>query len=206
MKYLLILFLLFPLLSIGQRIDTIINNGHYTSYYNYGLKQPHFVVYKLYKGGGNCSRKGLVFKTGGVKNSATIQDYYKSGYDQGHLVSYEDYAFDCIKAEATFRYYNVIPQRSNLNRGVWKMYEHIIRQVSQNDSLLIITGGSDYQSKIGSGVYVPNYCWKVVYSLSKKVVIYALFFKNDQTNAWVTDETITTLEQKVGYNIRKYLK
>lgn len=206
MKNFLIFLLLLPLFSFGQKIDTVINNGYYTSYYSYTLKQPHFVVYKLYKGGGDCSRKGMVFKTGGVKNSATIQDYYKTGYDQGHLVNFEDYAYNCAKAEATFRYYNVIPQTRNLNRGVWKMYEHIIRQVSQSDSLLIITGGTNYRTRIGSGVYVPEYCWKVVYSLSKKVVVYALFFKNDQTNAWVTDETITTLEQKVGYNIRKYLK
>jgi DNA/RNA endonuclease G (NUC1) len=205
MKYLLIFLFLIPLTIFGQRIDTIINNGHYTSYYSYTLKQPHYVIYKLYKGGGNCDRRGMTFKSGGVKFSPTFKDYSKSGYDQGHLVSFEDYAYDCIKAESTFRYYNAVPQTPDLNRGVWKMYEHIIRQVSQNDSLLIITGGSDYRKKIGS-VYVPEYCWKVVYSLSKKVVIYALFFKNDQNDAWVTDETITTLEQKIGYNIRKYLQ
>ena len=60
--------------------------------------KKHIFVYKLYKGGGECSRKGLVFKTGGVRNSATAQDYYKSGYDQGHLVNFEDYAYDCVKS------------------------------------------------------------------------------------------------------------
>lgn len=205
MKYLLILLLLIPFINFGQRIDTVINNGHYISYYSYTLKQPHYVIYKLYKGGGNCDRTGLTFKTGGIRYSATIDDYYKSGYDQGHLVSYEDFAYDCRKAESTFRFYNAIPQTPNLNRGVWRMYETIIREISQNDSLLIITGGDNYNSKIGN-VYVPDFCWKVVYSLSKKVIVYVLYIKNDNINPIVSFETITTLEDKLGYNIRKYLR
>lgn len=197
--------MLLPLVSISQKVDTIINSNIYKSYYNYNLKQPLFVIYKLYKGGGSCSRKGLTFKTGGIKSSATQTDYHKSGYDQGHLANFEDFASDCKNGELTFRYYNVIPQCPNLNRGVWKMYEFMIREISQKDSLLIIAGGTSYNKKIGNGLYVPDYCWKIVYSLSKKTIIYALYFKNDMKDSWVTDETITTIETKTGYSLRQYL-
>lgn len=206
MKYIIFLFLFIPILCSSQKIDTIINSGIYKSYYNYSLKQPIYVSYNLYKGGGSCSRKGMSFKTGGLKLSATPNDYYKSGYDQGHIANFEDFAFDCSKGELTFRFYNVMPQTHNLNRGVWKMYEYIIRKISQNDSLLIIAGGNKYNKTIGNGVYVPSHCWKVVYSLSKKVIIYCLWFENDEKEATVTDETITSLEEKLGYNIRQYLK
>ena len=201
---LLILFLLLPLISFSQRIDTVINNGYYTSYFNYTLKQPVFVVYKLYRGGGDCSRKGMRFKSGGARYSATPKDYYKSGYDEGHLVNFEDYASDCIKGESTFRFYNCIPQTPNLNRGIWKRYEYMIRSISQNEHLMIICGGHSYTRKIGS-IYVPDYCWKLVYSLDKHVVVYALFFTNDN-DAKLTIETISTLEKKLGYDIRKLLK
>lgn len=206
MKYIIFLFLLIPAFCSAQKIDTVINAGIYKSYYNYELKQPIYVSYKLYKGGGPCSRKGMSFKTGGLKSSATSDDYYKSGYDQGHIANFEDFALDCESAESTFRFYNVIPQTQNLNRGVWKMYEFIIRKVSQNDSLLVIGGGNQYNKTIGNGVYVPEHCWKVVYSLSKKVIIYCLWFENSELEASVTDETIGSLEERLGYNIRQYLK
>lgn len=206
MKYILILILLSPLLCFSQKIDTVINAGTYKSYYNYSLKQPIYVYYKLYKGGGDCSRKGMSFKSGGIKQSATAKDYYKSGFDQGHIANFEDFAFDCVKGESTFRFYNAMPQTHNLNRGVWKMYEFIIRRLSQTDSLVIIAGGNQYDRKIGNGVYVPQHCWKVVYSLSKKVIIYCLWFENNDTESKATEETITTLEKKLGYTIRQYLK
>jgi endonuclease G len=205
MKYIFLFFLLFNLQSNAQKIDTIINTGIYKSYYNFSLKEPIFVTYTLYKGGGECSRKGLKFKSDNIEKCPKSNDYKNSGYDKGHLASFEDFASNCSNAELTFRYYNTLPQTPNLNRGVWKMYEFIIRNISQNDSLFIITGGSKYTKTIGDGVYVPEYCWKLVYSLTKKVVIYALYFKNGN-DAKLSKETITTLEQKLGYDIRQYLK
>jgi DNA/RNA endonuclease G (NUC1) len=205
MKYisLLVFFILQISLSYSQKVDTVINTGIYKSYYSFSLKEPVFVIYHLYKGGGDCNRKGLKFK-GNIRNCPTDNDYRNSGYDKGHLVPFEDFANNCQHAELTFRYYNTLPQTPNLNRGVWKMYEYIIRKISQSDSLIIITGGSKFIKKIGNDVYVPDYCWKLVYSISKKVVIYALYFKNE--DATLSIETITTLEQKLGYNIRQYLK
>ena len=41
----------------AQRIDTIINKPAYHSYFSFAVKSPLYVVYYLYKGGGDCSRK-----------------------------------------------------------------------------------------------------------------------------------------------------
>ena len=205
MKYILtfILFLIFNF-SYSQTVDTIIKTKWYTSYYSYSLKSPQYVIYPIYKGGGECDRSSEKFKTGGLKNTAKAKDYAKSGFDQGHLVPYEDLAYDCKAAESTFRFFNVLPQTPNLNRGEWKKWEFIIREVSKNDSLLVITGGSKWNKFIGDSVWVPDLCWKVVWSKSKKVVLYALIFENKKSGGKVSTETITTLEKKIKINIRQY--
>jgi DNA/RNA endonuclease G (NUC1) len=170
------------------------------------MKTPIYVIYDIKNAGGSCDRGSSTFKTAGMRRTAKASDYKKSGYDQGHLVPYEDFAFNCRAAEATFRYHNAIPQTPNLNRGEWKKWEYIIRRISKIDSIRVIAGGAEYKTFIGDSVYVPNYCWKLVYSKTRKVVIYALLFKNDNFSGRPTEETITTLERKIGYNIRQHLR
>jgi hypothetical protein len=68
-----------PLLTLislnvfSQKIDTVLNNGVYKSFVNYELKQPVYVVYKLYKGGGSCSRAGFAFKNDTQVNYPTTK-------------------------------------------------------------------------------------------------------------------------------------
>lgn len=188
-----------------QGYDTVINSGFYRSYFSRTYKQPIFVVYALHRGGGDCDRAGERFRTGGVRGSATASDYAKSGYDQGHMVPFEDFAYDCDLSARTFMFYNAIPQAPGLNRGSWRKWESIVRQASVNDTLVVVAGGSGYKRKIGDGLFVPDFCWKVVYSRKSKVVLYALMFRN-KDDAEPTRETITTLERKLGYAIRQYLK
>jgi DNA/RNA endonuclease G (NUC1) len=202
----LFIFLNLSNFVFSQKVDTIISTKWYKSYYSYNLKTPVYVSYDIYKGGGSCDRGSTSFKTGGLKKIAKAKDYNKSGFDQGHLVPFEDFAFDCKAAESTFFYYNAIPQYPNLNRGEWKKWEFIIREISKNDSLRVITGGAKWKTHIGDSVMVPQLCWKLVWSKSKKVVIYALLFENKVDNGKVTTETITTLERKIGFKIRQHLK
>lgn len=196
--------MLMGLAGMCQGVDTVISGKSYKSYYSKSYKQPIYVVYQIHRGGGDCKRAGK-FKSGGLANSATAKDYANSGYDQGHMVPFEDFAYDCSLAEATFRYYNAVPQAPGLNRGNWRKWEYIIRQVSQRDTLVVVAGGSGHKRRIGEGVAVPDYCWKVVYSKTLRVVLYALTFKNDDS-AETTTETITTLEKKLGYEVRQHLK
>lgn len=206
-KFIVLFFILFTNTTTwAQKIDTIIKTKWFQSYYSYTLKTPVYVVYDIWKGGGSCDRGSSSFKTGNISKSARAKDYSKSGFDQGHLVPFEDLAFDCKAAESTFFFYNAIPQYPNLNRGEWKKWEFIVREVSKRDSLKIITGGSKWTTKIGDGVAVPDYCWKVVWSKSKKVVIYALLFENKAENGKVSKETISTLEKKIGFKVRQHLK
>jgi DNA/RNA endonuclease G (NUC1) len=149
------------------------------------LKAPKLVIYKLYKGGGDCKRNNFHFKDDGKIPSdsiATSADYSFSNYQKGHLVNAEDFAYDCELDELTFRYYNCFPQSPNLNKGIFKKDETLIRKISQTDSLLIFVGGFYNYKTIGNGVHIPYNCFKVVYSLHSNEIIYCYVFTNDDNS------------------------
>jgi endonuclease G len=202
-----ILFLILSFNVFSQvKVDTIIKTKILESHFSYQYRNPIFVKYKLYKGGGDCNRSQFHFKTGKIKNSATSEDYSHSGYDIGHLAPAEDFAYDCKLDSLTFFFYNAVPQTPNLNRGVWKTYEEKIRDLSQRDSLLVICGGvydSNYQTLKNGNVVIPKYCWKIVKSLSTGKIIYILWFTNEMEihNSVQTELTIKELEKKIGFTL-----
>lgn len=162
-----------------EKYDTIVNEQIYRSYYSYKIKGASFVVYRLYKGGGKNSRVGMNFKS-----SFPHFLYRGSGYDIGHLANAEDFAYDRVLEEKTFRFYNAVPQTPNLNRGIWKSYETKIRKLSQSDSLLIVCGGCDYANLI------PSSCFKIVYDLREKKIVYSLLFTNSSRASFRDDDKL----------------
>lgn len=185
-NYLIIFFtfIILPLTSFAQSFikpDTILIESYYISYYNYKILGPSYVCYKLYKGGGDISRRGFYFKG---KKGLPHYNYLHSGFDKGHLVPAEDFAFSKKALASTFKYHNALPQAPRMNRGIWQSYEKKIRRLSQNDSLFIVCGGSDF---IGP---IPRKCWKVVYSLTTKKCLYNILIDN-------TSNPITELDNKL---------
>jgi len=180
MKRLLIIFLI-SLISLScfsqniEKYDKIIDMKYYKAYYNNEIQTSSFVIYKLYKGGGDVSRNNMSFKS---YKKLPHFDYVNSGYDRGHLVPAEDFASLKTKLKSTFYYINCIPQTIKLNRGIWKKYEGEIRKLSGNDSLLIICGGCDYDL---NNRYIPRNCFKIVYNLKTHRCIYSLIFYNDNS-------------------------
>ena len=167
------------------KIDTVIKYPNYTSYFSYKLHEPVFVVYKLYKGGGNCSRDKDRFTDGGLKYSAEPIDYAGNGYDEGHLANSKDFAYDCKLQEATFRFFNCVPQTPALNRGCWKVLETKIRQESQKDSLLIICGSLFSDKAIGKdNIAVPSFCWKIAYKLKDNSLLHSMAFPNNNSQSY----------------------
>jgi endonuclease G len=201
-----IFFLLSVVLSLpllGQykyKPDTSIITEAYVSYVNKDLGQALYVKYKLYKGGGDCKRA-----TNWVNDTELnlVDEYQYKGtiYDKGHLANAEDFAYDCHLDSLTFRDYNRLPQTRKLNRGIWKTNEAEIRKLSQTDSLIIYCGGYwDSKSKEVNKMKVPTICWKVVYSLSlKKIVFCSIYYNNDKPSKKDTD--LITLESLLGYSL-----
>jgi endonuclease G len=190
--YLLVLTPVYPQLIVKKTI--------YKANFSNTFHEPRYVSYTLYQGGGSCSRSGFYFKNDDSRLlCATDEDYKGSGYEKGHLTNAEDFAFDCSKDELTFRYYNCLPQTPNLNRGLWKTNETLIRQWSQTDKLYIICGGFFSGAKIGN-IAVPSYCWKVVQSVTSKKVLFCGWFKNS-TPATLEEISVQELEKKLKSHI-----
>ena len=193
-----VLFFLFFIQSFSQKIDKIVNKEIYTSYYSIELKAPLYVVYYLNNGGGDFSRSKLKFKE--EQNTAKNSDYSKSGYDRGHLVSAEDFAYDYRKEALTFSYYNCFPQTKHLNRGSWKVWENTIRSESKRWPLKIYIGGIYGQNKIHGRVGIPDYCWKVVYNRKSGLILHALIFSNDDIGS-VRRTTLGELKLLLKYPV-----
>lgn len=199
MKKILSILLILLSISAYSQVDTIIHNGSLTSYFSFTQHNPMYVKYTLYKGGGDCNRSQYTFKTGGIRNSATKNDYVASGYDIGHMCPAEDFAYDCALESNTFYFYNALPQTPNLNRGLWKHYETEIRSLSQHDSLIVFCGGIfDNHVIPNTKVQIPVQCWKVVFDYKTKKVLYVLLFTNNmESNSVKTTMTLEGLEKLI---------
>lgn len=174
----------------------LIDKGIYQANFSDSLHEPRYVIYILYKGGGDCDRKKFRFKNDEEAAScASDEDYKGSSYDKGHLANAEDFAFDCEKDELTFRYYNCLPQTANLNRGLWKKNETLVRKWSQQQALYIICGGCFGKKKIGK-IVVPDYCWKVVQSVDTREVLFCGWFSNS-TPATLQEISVEELEKRL---------
>jgi endonuclease G len=200
-KILLFLLLLFSASLKAQKVDTIFVNEAYKSHFSYQLQVPLYVEYKLYQGGGPCDRSKFRFKND-VGVSMADNEYAKSGYDRGHLANAEDFAGNCYLDELTFRYYNCLPQTPNMNRGIWKSWETKIRESSQTDSLLIVTGGIWKEGRNRNGMAVPEKCWKIVYSLTTKKPLHVLLFTNEFTDSKCTIVTLEELKKMLPFPLR----
>ena len=102
--------------------------------------------------------------------SATLKDYYKSGYDRGHLAPAADMLWSEKAMQESFYMSNMSPQKPGFNRGIWKKLEGRVRKLAlKEDSLIIITGPifKDSSESIGANqVSVPVYYFKAIIDIS----------------------------------------
>lgn len=197
---LLLLALKFTLSAQQIKTDTIINVGIYKSYFNYELKEPLYVTYPLYKGGGDFKRDGLSFKKCGIK-TAVSADYENTPYDRGHLANAEDFANDYANLEKTFCYFNCVPQTEKLNRGIWRTWEEKVRKRSQTKHLFVVAGNIYGSRKLGPNqIGIPDYCYKIVLDAKTKKILHCLLFPNDDSKSY-KKITLTALKKMPGYDL-----
>jgi DNA/RNA endonuclease G (NUC1) len=101
----------------------------------------------------------------------------------------------------------MIPQTPELNRGPFKFLEEYCRKlaVKRGQNLLIYSGGIGSKGRLASGVIVPAYCWKVVYTPEK---IWCILFPNERVlnKNWQTYSVpLVTLEKMTGFRFPRKL-
>lgn len=188
-------------LQAQLKADSVIDKGIYKSYFSFALKNPLYVTYFLFKGGGPCDRQAehMSFVTDGCNRCARTSDYTNSNFEKGHLANAEDFAFNCAKEKLTFRYYNCVPQTFELNHGAWLQWEDSIRQLSQTKRIFIIAGSIFGKKTIGKGkVRIPTSCYKILVEPITKKILGCWLFPNDNSGS-VTKISLMALKKKLGY-------
>ena len=193
-------------ISIAQKWDTILSNPVYVSFHSQTFGSPVAVVYKLYRGGGPCSRAGFNFINDLNIITAKSDDYLRSGYDKGHMANSEDFANNCIYDEMTFRFYNCVPQKPELNRGPWKTLEEKIRARSQVDSLLIfcvnVYGDTSLHLGRSAKALAPTICIKGAKDMKTGAWIYLEKFTNTANPEQTHIEDPSEIGRSYGINLK----
>jgi len=107
-----------------------------------------------------ASRKGMHF----YENSkiyplhrSTLSDYYKSGFDRGHMVPAADQQFTKDALKEAFLLSNICPQNPELNRGYWAKLEKHARALALENESVDVVSGPLYLPQIEEGKRVVRY-------------------------------------------------
>ena len=154
----------------------LIKHKHYTLSYIEEHEQAEWVHYFLTKEmiEGPAKRKDN-FKADPLVStrSASPKDYVKSGYDRGHLAPAADMKIDDVSMSESFYMTNMSPQAPSFNRGGWKKIEALVRAWATKTDIYVTVGGilTKDLKKIGQGVSVPEYFYKIIFNPKNNTVI-----------------------------------
>lgn len=120
-------------------------------------------------------------------NSAKLSDYYKTGFDRGHMCPNNDMDFSVEYASDTFRLCNMCPQLPQFNRGVWKKLETKDHEYAKKYGKVDIICGPIYSNATNSKVYigknniqVPDAFFRVYYNRDSKFLECYILYQTDK--------------------------
>ena len=153
-----------------NRVRVLENEG-YVCGYSDALRSPLWVSYRLFDKAGTTSageRPSDFDIDGRTMAKVRSDEYTRSGYDRGHLAP--NYAISrCYGRKAqlgTFLMSNVIPQRHEMNAGLWRHLEEraAVNYSGRFGEVWVMTGPifTSEPKTIGKGVPVPDACFKIM--------------------------------------------
>jgi endonuclease G len=92
---------------------------------------------------GNLARIDTFLMDAKVRTgTSTVEDYWFSGFDRGHLVPSADMRWNREALAATYLYSNISPQRPEFNRDSWSDLEDWVRRTVRygGERVFVITG------------------------------------------------------------------
>tara|TARA_B110000003_G_scaffold14751_1_gene14456 strand:+ start:300 stop:1247 length:948 start_codon:yes stop_codon:yes gene_type:complete len=166
----------------------LVNHSYFSLSYNESHEQSEWVYYLLtsYMINGNHQRTENFRTDNNIRTgSASKSDYYKSGYDRGHLAPAGDMKISSISMSESFLLSNISPQNPSFNRGGWKKLESQVRSwVLSEGEMYIVTGpilNNQIESIGSNSVTVPSCFYKIIYSKSNDKMI-GLVMPNKKIN------------------------
>lgn len=156
----------FKLIGRTKRLD----NRGYVVGYSESKKNPLWVSYRVFDVPElNSGKRPSGFRVDSRTRSEVRSDDYKnSGYDRGHMAP--NYAiatrYGADAQRETFLMSNVIPQKPNINRGMWKDLEMTVakRYGRYFSEVWVITGPvfEEPIEKLDSGIPIPSGYYKII--------------------------------------------
>lgn len=165
MKKLIPLLLLLASCGTAAMAQTVKHHS-YTTHYNAAAREPDSVSWTLTPQMVSCDnqvRKDAFAADPQIKGSATPKDYTNSGYDKGHLFSYDDAECNATDKVECFYMSNMLPQIHPFNAGDWKVLEMQERQWAKTQTIRIVAGGYGSLGKLRAGENIPAYMWKAIF-------------------------------------------
>ena len=169
---LLLVFSVFPIISLGGEPEQILNRKGYTVSYNQELRIPNWVAWNLTA---EHVRGTLPRPSGNAWHEddevpypkATVEDYRGSGWSRGHMCPAGDCKWDDQVMYESFLFTNCCPQDQSLNSGIWNEIEIKCRRWAELfGEVEIVCGPILYKQKhktIGDNhVVVPEAFFKVI--------------------------------------------
>ena len=119
------------------------------------------------------ARIKIMMEQGGIQNI----------YSRGHLTPNADFVLNEMQ-DATFYYFNAIPQWSSINGGNWNAIEQAVRNLASkvNQDVQVQTGPWGLNGYLGNNtIPIPKYVWKLVVTNSKAIAFVITNFVDDQS-------------------------
>lgn len=138
---------------------------------------------------------------------AESSDYRRSGFDQGHMAPNADLSWHPQAQRESFYLSNITPQLPELNRGLWRELESVVRAWAYERHSLTIYVGPIYSrhrsSTIGARrVVVPDAFFKIVIDNLSGAFQVFLFPHVTQLPGHVRDVRTTLHDVQMRTNIR----
>lgn len=191
--------------------DYLLDREGYRLGFNAETKQPDWVGYRLTKGkleNSKVKRTNNFHVDLEVKESATLEDYKGSGYDRGHMAPAADMKASVNEMNESFLMSNMSPQEGSCNRGVWGRLEAYVRDMAMKESSLYVYTGPVHDPErtwkgIGkSEVYVPDFCFKVLYDETppRKMIGFIVPNRGSNLELWRFACTVDEVEEATNLN------
>jgi DNA/RNA endonuclease G (NUC1) len=159
--------------SASNANDLLITRNQYTLSYNESHGTPNWVAYELdsrqiVPGQDRCNCFSADPSLPADKQILT-SDYTNGGYDRGHMARSFDRTAANLDNASTFYLTNIVPQRADLNQGVWAKFENDLGDSARigGRAVYIVTGPLYSRSheltfiKNEGKVAIPDSTWKI---------------------------------------------
>lgn len=145
--------------------------------YSTSIKAPLFVVQKLeaekltspnIASGSSFKLDPNLSKT----EQPALSDFVNSGFDRGHMAPFEDTNHDEVAANESMMLTNIVAQQPGNNRGIWRVLEDRVRNMSSEATIFVISGPIFDQQRppIGNSIPVPSKLFKIIINAKTKTI------------------------------------